>query len=195
MVYLSLFLLAFAVNLLPAFGPPTWSIIVLYGVNADRPLWALVVIGALAAASGRLVLAYGCRRFARWLPRRMQDNLDAAKEAVMRRRHSAMLALALFVVSPLPSAQLFMAVGLARVPLLGFTAAFFAGRLFTYGFYGWTARRVRDTDLGETLFAGLSSPWGIALQLAMLALLVALVNIDWGRHLKPGADEGDPPPP
>ena len=175
MDYISLFLLALGVNLLPAFGPPTWSIIVLYGLNGDQPLWALVLIGALGAALGRLVLAMGARRFAHWLPTRMQDNV--------------VIALALFVISPLPSAQLFMAVGLARVPLLGFTAAFFTGRLFTYSFYGWTARKVRESDLGEVMLANLTSPWGIALQVAMLGLLVALVSIDWGRLFNVSRDE------
>lgn len=184
MGYVTLFLLAFGVNLLPAFGPPTWSIIVLYGVNGDQPLWALVIIGAMGAALGRLALALGARRFAHWLPQRMQDNVAAARVAVARRKHNVLIALALFVISPLPSAQLFMAVGLARVPLLGFTAAFFTGRLFTYSFYGWTARKVRASDFGEVMFANLTSPWGIAVQVAMLGLLVALVSIDWGKWLK-----------
>jgi uncharacterized membrane protein YdjX (TVP38/TMEM64 family) len=184
MGYVTLFLLAFGVNLLPAFGPPTWSIIVLYGVSGDQPLWALVIIGAMGAALGRLALALSARRFAHWLPQRMQDNVAAARVAVERRRHNVLIALALFVISPLPSAQLFMAVGLARVPLLGFTAAFFTGRLFTYSFYGWTARKVRASDFGEVMFANLTSPWGIALQVAMLGLLVALVSIDWGKWLK-----------
>ena len=184
MGYVTLFLLSFGVNLLPAFGPPTWSIIVLYGVNGDQPLWALVIIGAMGAALGRLALALGARRFAHWLPQRMQDNVAAARVAVARRKHNVLIALALFVISPLPSAQLFMAVGLARVPLLGFTAAFFTGRLFTYSFYGWTARKVRASDFGEVMFANLTSPWGIAVQVAMLGLLVALVSIDWGKWLK-----------
>ncbi len=192
MDYLSLFLLAFGVNLLPAFGPPTWSIIVLYGLNGDQPLWALVLIGAVGAALGRLTLAIGARHFGKWLPQRMRDNIAAARTAVERRKHNVLILLALFVISPLPSAQLFMAVGLARVPLLGFTAAFFTGRLFTYGFYGWTARKVAERDFGAVMLANLTSPWGIALQVAMLGLLVALVSIDWGRWLNvPRKEEGD----
>ena len=191
MSYISLFLLAFGVNLLPAFGPPTWSIIVLYGINGDQPLWALVLIGAAGAALGRLTLAIGARHFGKWLPPRMRENVAAARTAVTRRKHNVVIALGLFVVSPLPSAQLFIAVGLARVPLLGFTAAFFTGRLFTYAFYGWTARKVRQTDFGEAMFAHLTSPGGIALQVAMLGLLVALVSIDWGRWLN--VDRADVP--
>ena len=51
--YLIFFALVLGVNLLPAFGPPTWSIIALYAFNSDLPLAALVGTGALAAASGR----------------------------------------------------------------------------------------------------------------------------------------------
>ena len=86
MGYVTLFLLAFGVNLLPAFGPPTWSIIVLYGINGDQPLWALVLIGALGAALGRLLLAVGARHFGKWLPQRMQSNIAAARVAVERRK-------------------------------------------------------------------------------------------------------------
>jgi hypothetical protein len=42
---------------------------------------------------------------------------------------------ALFAVAPLPSAQLFEAVGLARVRLGGLFAAFFVGRLASYSIY------------------------------------------------------------
>ena len=91
--------------------------------------------------------------------------------------------LVLFLLSPLPSAQLFMAVGLARVPLLGFTAAFFVGRLVTYSLYGWTARKLQQSSIGDAFMETLSSPWGILLQVTMLAALVALVRIDWARLL------------
>ena len=49
--YLIFFALVLGVNMLPAFGPPTWSIIALYAFNSDLSLAALVGTGALAAAS------------------------------------------------------------------------------------------------------------------------------------------------
>src|SRR5215207_7250002 len=53
----------FAVNLLPAFGPPTWAVLVFFRLNSELPAVPLVLLGALAAASGRLVLATTARRF------------------------------------------------------------------------------------------------------------------------------------
>lgn len=71
-----------------------------------------------------------------------------------------MAGLALFAVSPVPSAQLFEAAGLMSVRLLPLTAAFFVGRTVSYAFYASGAEMVRDTDTGHVLLSWLTSPWG-----------------------------------
>ena len=86
-------------------------------------------------------------------------------------------------MSPVPSAQLFEAAGLAGVRLLPFTAAFFLGRTISYSIYVLTAERVRETSVGDAFRNALSSPWGIALQLVMIAALIAFARIDWGKRL------------
>ncbi|MEO1967100.1 MAG: VTT domain-containing protein [Sphingomonadaceae bacterium] len=178
--YAIFFALVFAVNLLPAFGPPTWSIIALYAFNAELELPLLIATGAVAAASGRFLLGHATRLVGqRFLSDKTRRNLAAAREALERRRRNALLALGLFALSPVPSAQLFEAAGLARLPLLRFTAAFFIGRIVSYSIYGITARSIRSTSMGEVLREELSSPLGIAIQLAMLAALVLLARIDW----------------
>ena len=182
--YLLVFAIVFGVNLLPAFGPPTWSIIALYAFNGDYDLAPLVGTAALAAASGRYVLARGTRALGgRFLSERIKSNLAAARTALERKRRNAVLALGLFALSPLPSAQLFEAAGLARLPLVAFTGAFFAGRLVSYTIYGLTAQGIRSTSLGEVLREELSSPLGIGLQIAMLLGLVMLARIDWAGRL------------
>ena len=42
--YLLLFAIVLGVNLMPAFGPPTWSVIVAFGINSSMPAWALVPV-------------------------------------------------------------------------------------------------------------------------------------------------------
>ncbi|MDF7775760.1 hypothetical protein P1X14_10925 [Sphingomonas sp. AOB5] len=183
MVLLSLFAIVFGVNLLPAFGPPTWSIIVFFELNHDLPIWALVAVAATASALGRLSLAYGARLFSGKLSKKMQANLEAAREAIQSRKHNVWIGLGLFALSPLPSGQLFMAVGLARIPLLSFTAAFFLGRTVSYTIYAFGARTLKQSDMGDIFAEGFTSPWGIALQIVMLAGLVALTRIDWAKRL------------
>jgi uncharacterized membrane protein YdjX (TVP38/TMEM64 family) len=180
--YLILFAVVLGVNLMPAFGPPTWSVIALYGLNSNLGLVPLVLTGALAAAVGRFVLAHGFRLLAGRISGRTRRNLDAARKALGRNRRNAILALGLFALSPVPSAQLFEAAGLARVPLSGFTAAFFLGRTISYSIYAVTARQVAESSLGDSFRHALTSPLGLAIQLVMIALLVAFTQIDWAKR-------------
>lgn len=181
--YLLLFAIVLAVNLMPAFGPPTWSIIVLYGINSELPLPAIVVTGALAAALGRYGLALAFRLLRSRVSPRTRDNLEAARAALEKNRGRGLLALGLFALSPVPSAQLFEAAGLTGIRLLPFTLAFFAGRLVSYSIYAGGAKAVEDLTLGDTFREALTSPLGIAVQVVMLAGLVALAKVDWAKHL------------
>ena len=177
--------LVLGANLLPAFGPPTWSLIVLTMLNTDAPAPLLIVLGAIAAASGRLLLALATRALGdRFLSKRSRANLAAARQALEAKKRNGILALGLFALSPLPSAQLFEAASLARVRLIPFTLAFFAGRLVSYSIYAAAADGLRATSLGDTFKRELTSPLGIALQVAMILGIVLLMRVDWAKRLK-----------
>jgi uncharacterized membrane protein YdjX (TVP38/TMEM64 family) len=166
--YLILFAIVFGVNLMPAFGPPTWSIIVLYGINSNLPVVEIVLVAAAAAALGRFVLANAFRFLGQRVSQKTRDNLAAAREAFERNRRNAILGLGLFALSPVPSAQLFEAAGLAGVRLAGFTAAFFLGRIVSYSIYAYSAE-----------------------QIVMIAGLVALTRIDWRALLEHRTKKAD----
>lgn len=180
--YLLAALAVFGINLLPAFGPPTWAVLVLFSLHHDYAIPLLVLVGALAAASGRLLLAQATRRLGRYLPSRQRENLEAAGDLLTRRRGRSLAALGLFAVSPVPSAQLFEAAGLLHsARLLPLTAAFFVGRTVSYAFYVGSAGALKNTDTGQVLLSSLTSPWGVVLQVAMLVGLVLLAQVDWRR--------------
>ena len=172
----------FGINLLPAFGPPTWAVLVFFRLNSDLPAVPLVLLGALAAASGRLVLATATRHFRGRFSAKRRENLEAAEKVLVGSRTKAAAGLGLFALSPVPSAQLFIAAGLLTVPLVPLTLAFFAGRLVSYSLYVGAASAAKDS-LGEVLGDAIGSPIGIALQVAMLAGLVLLLRIDWAARL------------
>lgn len=180
---LTLFAVVFAINLMPAFGPPTWTIIVIFGLSTDLPLPLIVMVGAVAAALGRFTLAHAFRIWRGRFSQKTLANLDAARAALEARKRNGIIALGLFALSPLPSAQLFAAVGLAGVRILPFTLAFFAGRLVSYSIYGASAKMLADYTLADAFRETLSSPLGIALQVAMLAGLVMLARIDWSKFI------------
>jgi hypothetical protein len=157
----------FAVNLLPAFGPPTWAVLVFFSLQFDVPAAALVGFGAVAAASGRYVLATGSRRLRPRLSAARIAHLDRAEARITANRLRAGAGLGLFALSPVPSGQLFVGAGLMTVPLLPLTAAFFAGRLVSYSIYVGVAT-VTEQSLGTLALDALTSPIGLALQVVML---------------------------
>lgn len=184
MIYLVVAAVVLGVNLLPAFGPPTWAVLVLFYLRYDLAEVPLVLTGASAAAVGRLTLAHATRRLGNHLPRKQRRNLAAAGGALLRRRTGSVVALGLFALSPVPSAQLFEAAGLMRVRLGPLTAAFFAGRLVSYSMYLGGARAFKGTSAADLITAGLTSPYGVLLEVVMLAALVALAQVDWSSHVR-----------
>lgn len=173
----------YAIALGVVFGPPTWALLVFFRLDFHLPAVPLIVGGALAAASGRFLLANG----ARWLWPRFSvsrlERLDRAEAALTANRRRSVAGLGLFALSPLPSGQLFVAAGLMTVPLVPLTAAFFAGRLVSYSLYV-AAASVAERNLGSVAIDSLTSPVGMALQLAMLAGLAVLLGRSGSFGLK-----------
>jgi membrane protein YqaA with SNARE-associated domain len=180
--YLALFAIVFGVNLLPAFGPPTWSVLVFTRLHWHLNPVALVLLGAVAAMSGRYLLARGARHFKGRIPGRMRDNLEDARTLLERKRVGAIALFLVFVASPLPSAQLFLAAGLLDLPLGLLTLAFFLGRLVSYSIYVSVAT-LADKHLGNVVGQIFGSPWSIALQVVLLVGVCLLPLVKWRRFL------------
>lgn len=169
----------FAINLLPAFGPPTWAVLVFVRLQwPDVPAAALIAGGALAATAGRLLLATGTRKLGGRLSRERRANLEALGQTLAKSKTGVLASLAVFVFSPLPSAQLFMAAGLADVPLLPLCGAFLIGRSVSYTGYVTAAAAAEET-VRRLISQGLTSPSVIAIQLATLAAIVVMIKLDW----------------
>lgn len=144
---------------------------------------ALVVIGAVMAGLGRYLLALASRRLGHWLSPERRANLEAVGDNLRSHRAGSILGLGLFALSPLPSAQLFEAAGLLNLSLIPVTASFFVGRLVSYSLYIGGAT-LAEHSFGDVVRSSLTSPTGIALQVAMLAGIVLLTRIDWPKRLK-----------
>jgi uncharacterized membrane protein YdjX (TVP38/TMEM64 family) len=169
----------FGVNLMPAFGPPTWAVLVFFQFrHPELPAPALVVGGAAAAASGRLLLALAFRAFGAKLPRKRQESLRILGHELAESRAGLLASFALFVAAPLPSAQMFEATGLARVRLRPLLVAFFLGRLVSYSLYVGAATAAHDS-LKRLFDKGFFSPQAIATQIVAIALVIVMVVVDW----------------
>src|SRR5438105_10860930 len=179
--YFAAFGTVLGVNLLPAFAPPTWAVLVFFRLQSGLNPVVLVLEGAVAATLGRSLLALGCRRFRSRIPAERIANLGAAKEALTQTKAGPLAGGALFAVSPLPSAQLWEAAGLVDVPLRPLALAFFSGRLVSYSVSVAGASAVKHTDFGQVLVSSFKSPVGLVVQLAMLGGVFALDRVDWAK--------------
>jgi len=188
MQYFYVFLIVFGVNLLPAFGPPTWTLLVFARLNWHLQPVALVVVGAVAAASGRYLLARGAQRFRGHLSEKRRENLAAASHALLKKKASLIATLAFFAVSPLPSAQLFVAAGLLEMNLIPLTLAFLAGRMVSYSIY-LSVASLAERHFGNVLGRMFGSPWSIAIQLILLAAVSVLPFINWKDILEQRTDK------
>jgi len=169
----------FGINLLPAAGPPTWAVLVFFRYRyPEIPAPLLIVAGAVAAAAGRLLLALAFRAFGERLPAKRRESLQTLGRVVGESRAGLLSSFVVFAVAPLPSAQLFEAAGLARVKLWHLLGAFFVGRVVSYSIYVGAASAAHQS-LDRIIRKGLFSPESIAIAAASVALLVAVVLIDW----------------
>lgn len=192
-IYLFAVLIIIAINVLPAFAPPTWMALVFFLINYNLNPVALVALGVASATTGRAILAWYFRRFSHLVPMRFSQNMERAGSYLLSKPSKKYAVLALFLISPISSAQLFEAAGLAKsVALKPLLAAFAIGRTISYSTYVTGASVVAASSIGEVFIHDLKSPWAIAVQIAMIVAFVIFGSIDWKSiHEKPNRQESD----
>jgi membrane protein YqaA with SNARE-associated domain len=188
--YLLLALIVFGVSLIPIFGPPVWSVLVLAKFRWDLNPVSLVLIGATVSAFGRYAIARGASRLQRYVPKRAKENLEAAHALLQGHRKGIFALLAVFVVSPLPSGQLFIAAGLLRMQLWMVTTAYVFGRLVSYSLYVGAAS-VAEYSTGDVLKKIWGEPWVVVIQVVLAVGIIALPFIPW-KHPLPTERPSEP---
>lgn len=176
----------FLCNVVPAFAPPTWSVLVFFSLTYHLNSPALIVTGVIAATAGRGILAWYFRKYRDHLPQGWVTNMENAGTHLTKSAGHTGALLALFVISPLSSAQLFEAAGVMRTiairPLL---VAFAIGRSVSYTSYVTGATVLKATSLGELVTKYITSPAAIAVQIALIVGMVLIGTIKWQPHQPP----------
>ena len=176
----------FLANLVPAFAPPTWSILVYFTLKHDLHPTVLVPLGVVGATSGRAILALTFRAIRKWLPKGYVENMEAIGKYVSDHSTRSFGLLTLFFISPISSAQLFEAAGIIkRIKLKPLLFVFAGGRLLSYSLYASGAHALQASSLGEVFAKDFTSPKAIAVQVFLVLGLVALGNVNWTKRIKP----------
>lgn len=187
-VVLVVFLIVFALNVIPAFAPPTWMVFSFLGFRfANHMDWTIALTGALAATLGRSLLAKLARTIARrhWLSDAARDNVDSLKIELEKRPRLTFGLLLFYAFTPLPSNSVFIAYGLTTMGLLRIAIPFFLGRFVSYSFWALSAAAVsRKIELESTEALGYFSIYFVLTQLALLGLVYAFTRLDWPRLIR-----------
>jgi len=178
-----LFLVVYALNLLPAFAPPTWVVFSYVGFRYPTPnvtLFALV--GAVAATLGRLTLARMARAVIRGklMSQASRDNVDSIRQRLQGRKKLTFGVFLFYAFTPFPSNFLFIAYGLTAMDLTLIAVPFFIGRTVSYSFWGFTSSAVaRLISAERTNILPYLSAYFVISQVALLLLIWVFTKIDW----------------
>jgi membrane protein YqaA with SNARE-associated domain len=178
-----LFIVIFALNLLPAFAPPTWTAMSFIGLTTPEIdfVW-IALVAATAATCGRIVLANASRLLVRQklLSEQTRRNVDAIKLGIESRPVMTFGTVLGYSISPLPSNYLFIAYGLTSLPIAFLALPFFVGRLVSYGFWLKTASTVGDRlDFDWFESAHYFVGYFLLSQLLLIPVIYGFTRIDW----------------
>jgi len=180
---LVLFVVVFLLNVIPAFAPPTWMVFSFLGFRLPSHIdWSFALVGAVAAAMGRLLLGKLSRQIVRnrWLSAAARENIDSLKLALAKRPNLTFGLFLFYAFTPLPSNYLFIAYGLTTLPFARLVAPFLIGRFVSYSFWTLTAAAVsRKLQLEDTDAMAYFSVYFVLTQLALLAVVYAFTRLDW----------------
>jgi uncharacterized membrane protein YdjX (TVP38/TMEM64 family) len=181
--FLLVFVVVLALNVIPAFAPPTWMIFSFLGFRFPQYAgWPLAVTGALAATLGRCILARMSRGILRqhWLGEAARQNVDTVRDELSKRPRLTFSVLLSYALSPLPSNVIFIAYGLTTMKILRVAIPFFIGRSVSYVFWFSSAAAVAgrlSLDGGEAL--EYFSTYFVITQTAFLVVVYLFPRIDW----------------
>lgn len=178
-----LFAVIFALNVIPAFVPPTWMALSWIGLSypVGNP-FVVALISAVAATMGRLVLAKLSHVIIRqgFMSSAARDNVDAIKDRLECHRTLTFGVLLFYAFSPLPSNYLFIAYGLTSLPLWLIAIPFFIGRFASYSFFVFTAselsQRFALEATEEQAYFGI---YFVISQVLLLGVVFLLTRVDW----------------
>jgi membrane protein YqaA with SNARE-associated domain len=176
--YALVFLAATAVDSIPVFAPPAWTVLVFLLIKFDLDPWLVVVLGVSGTTAGRFILT----TYIPWigskiLNKKEDENLGFLGKKLSRKPKSTFVFVLLYSLTPLSTTALFTASGIAKVSRWRVLPPFFVGKLISYGVLIFTGQYAFQ-NIGSVLHGALSLK-GIATAVAGLVVLLGFLFLDW----------------
>lgn len=180
--------LIFALNVVPAFAPPTWMALSWIGfAHPQYNPFAVALVGALAATAGRVVLAKLSRIIIRqrFMSEASRTNIEVIKEAIEGHRALTAGTFLFFAFSPFASNFLFIAYGLTSSPMRLVAIPFFLGRFVSYSFFVYAAAEVSQRlGMNGAAAKNYFGIYFVASQILVIIALYVFARIDWHHAIR-----------
>lgn len=182
--YVTLAGVVIGINVIPAFMPPTWIVLTFYYLHYKMFLPFVVIVGAICATSGRIMLAWLSNRYLRrFIPARPKENLTALADHLLKDKKLTIPVVLTYAFLPISSNQMFIAAGVANADIKIIAISFFVGRMISYTFWISVAHQVADR-LDNVFNRHYSNTKAILIELASFLLLYLVSLIDWKKVFK-----------
>jgi membrane protein YqaA with SNARE-associated domain len=181
--YAVIFATGLAVDLIPVFAPPAWTIIVLMVMKWRVNVW----LAAFVCAAGSTIGRYSLCCYMPFLSRRYLNGRENGNIAFLGKKLGGRFAptfafVFLYCLTPLSTTALFTAAGVARVNVLPILPAFFVGKAVGDGIYIVSSRNaIRSV---HDIMKGQGSPKGLIMTAVAVLLLSAMLFVDWRQLLE-----------
>lgn len=175
---------AFLLNLVPYFMPPTWAVVTFFVIAFQLEVWPLAIGCAFASTAGRCGLYFVSAKWGRrLLPAQRQKNVAALGVWLNQRPGwRGTLDVLIYSLGPIPSNDLFIAAGPSGAKLWPISLGFLPGRMVSYPTLALAAKATND-HLGGILTRQWHDPKWLALELLSIVGIVLFSRIDWPRLL------------
>lgn len=183
-IYIILGIFIFGLNIVPVFAPPTWTVLAFYFLKYHLSLLPVVIIGAVAATLGRIVLYLLAKNyFGRLFPKKWLTNLHVLGKFIESHEDLTIPVVITYAFLPISSNQMFIAAGLSGLHIRLIAFSFLIGRLISYTF--WISAAHRIVDRLEIIFSNhLSNFWALIAQILGFLVIILISRINWGKYLK-----------
>jgi hypothetical protein len=175
---------SFAVDCIPVFAPPAWTLMMFFMVKFDLNPWIAAATGTIGTVSGRMVYSSLIVPWVgdRALGRAKNDDLKYLGRKLSARGWAVFLFVLFYSLLPLSTTALFTAAGLAKVKKSHIIPPFFLGNLIGDGIILISGKQA-ISEVSD-IYRGSFSGKNIALMLAGLAVVSIFILIDWWQLLE-----------
>src|SRR5258706_13396976 len=181
-MYPLVFLASMAVDMIPVFAPPAWTIMVFFLVKFDLNPWAVLTFGVIGSTLGRYFFSLYIPKVSdKLIKRRKNEELEFVGKKLGGKLWRTWIFVFIYTITPLSTTALFTAAGLARINPLHTLPPFFAGKFISAAIMILTSRYL-PANAGDVLH-NLLSPKSIITMLLGLMVLGGLLFLDWRELL------------